>query len=499
MSNHPTLYHFDKLPKLDYFLSIMPDTANYAEQNNSINSNKSSKPNAFDFPNNKKPAPSKNFFQKIGDFFRLIGIIIILILLATSSLFAFLVINPDHEFSKWMVNNTPLNRILGLNTSKSDNSKTESAPINNLLGLNTNDSNQRYSFAPETSAKSTTTVVNEVLPSVVSILVKSKSTASSGSITAGTGYVVDTSGLVVTNKHVIASTCGLNSASASITAVTFDQKAIPLTLQSVDPINDIAILKMENLPSNLTPVKFADSNLLQLGAEVIAIGNALGELDNTVTKGIISGLNRSLDYPELDDCTGKKVNADGLIQTDAAINRGNSGGPLFDSSGRLIAMNTFGATEGENIGLAIPSNLIKSGLESFAKNNKIARARLGVTTQSIDPLIKQTYELPLDYGEIILASSNIVPAIASGSAAEKAGLKEGDIILEINGTKLVSSNSNPAPLRRALSALEPNTKINLTVLRIKAKNGNTLTYNENSEKIELSLGEVSVDLANPLK
>ncbi len=475
----------------------MPDAINSKDNNKSVNSSNNSRPNSFDFPNNKKPKEGKNFFQKVGDFFRLIGILIILILLAVSSLFAFLVINPDHEFSKWIVNNTPINRILGLNTNKSDDKKTEPAAINNLLGLN-ND-NQKYAFAPETSTKSTTAVVNEVLPSVVSILVKSKSTASNGSVFAGTGYIVDNTGLVVTNKHVIASTCGLSNASATIMAVTYDQKAVPLTLQSVDPINDIAILKMSNAPTNLTPVKFADSNQLQLGAEVIAIGNALGELDNTVTKGIISGLNRNLDYPDLDTCTGKKVNTNGLIQTDAAINKGNSGGPLFDSFGRLVAMNTFGATEGENIGLAIPSNLIKSGLESFSKNNKISRARLGVTSQSIDPFTKQAYELPLDYGEIILASSNIVPAIASGSAAEKAGLKEGDIILEINGEKLVSSNSNPAPLRRALSSLEPNTKITLTVLKVKTRNANIFSYQENSEKIEITLGEVSVDLANPQK
>ena len=459
-----------------------------------LNSNQT-KPSSVDISNQNKQSNKKSFFHQVADFFRLLGILSILLLLATSSLFAFLVINPEHPTSKWIVTNTPINRILGLNTTKTTDNNSTGTAINDILGLN-NDSNSKYSFVPETSAKSTVAVVNDVLPSVVSIIVRSKSPSALSSSVAGTGYLVDTQGLVVTNKHVIADTCGVTN--ANIVAITNDQKVVTLTLLSVDPINDIAILKMNNAPDNLVPVKLADSNLLQLGAEVIAVGNALGELDNTVTKGIVSGLNRDLSYPDLDGCTGKKVNTDGLIQTDAAINKGNSGGPLFDSSGRLVGMNTFGTVEGENIGLAIPSTVIQSALESYSKNGTITRARLGVATQSINPAIKQTLDLPLDYGELIYTGTAI-PSVTPGSAAEKASLAEGDIILEFNSQKLSSLPNNSSPLKRLLLNVQPNTKVTLTVLKAKTRNGDKFTYKEASEKIDVTLGGISVDLSNPQK
>lgn len=457
----------------------------------------SSKPENQTKPTNTS-TNNNSFGSKVSGFFRLIGILFVLFLLVSSSLFAFLVVNPENNYSKWLVNNTPLNKVLGLNTNSNNyqDSKTDSSnPINNILGLNKDESNLKFAFAPETSPKTTVETVSQVLPSVVSILVQPKISTLVDRSIAGTGYIVDPSGLIVTNKHVIASTCELNSPS-KIVIITNDQKAIPAVLVSVDPINDIAILKMSNPPENLTSVKLADSDKLQLGSEVIAVGNSLGELDNSVTKGIISGLSRNLSYPDVDECTGKKVNTDGLIQTDAAINRGNSGGPLFDAMGRLVGMNTFGATVGENIGLAIPSNTIKLALESFDKTGKITRARLGVSSQSISPYLKQTLDLPLDYGEIILSSGNL-PSVTVNSAAAKAGLGDGDIILEVNGQRLISTSSNPSPLKRFLGNLQAETKINLTILKVRTRNGQKYTYKEISEKVEIILGGVSVDLLNP--
>jgi S1-C subfamily serine protease len=438
----------------------------------------------------------KSFTKKVSDFFRLVGILIVLILFGISSLFAFLVINPDHQYSKWMVANTPINRIIGLNIAKPE-AEGNNNSLNNILGLNKDNNNSNFAFSVENTAKSTVEVVNDVIPSVISITVKAKSPAASSTIVAGTGFIVSTDGLVVTNKHVIATTCGLPDNLANITGITQDQQAAPLTLLSVDPLNDIAILKFTSNPSNLVPVKIADSIKLKLGSEAIAIGNALGQLDNTITKGIVSGINRNLVYPDLDECTNQKVNTDGLIQTDAAISKGNSGGPLFDSSGRLIGMNTFGTDEGQNIGLAIPSNIIQSALISYQKDGKITRPRLGLTSQTITPSIKQAKDLPMDYGELVTPGNG--PAVISGSAADKAGLAEGDIILELEGQKLVSSNNNPTPLKRILASLTAGEKIKLTVLKTKSRNGEGFIYKEKSETVEVTLGTVSIDLSNPTK
>jgi S1-C subfamily serine protease len=438
----------------------------------------------------------KSFTKKVSDFFRLVGILIILALFGISSLFAFLVINPDHQFSKWVVVNTPINRIIGLNIAKPETEGTNNS-LNNILGLNKDNDSSNFAFSPENPAKSTVEIVNDVIPSVISITVRAKSPTASSATVAGTGIIVSSEGLVVTNKHVIATACGLPANMSNITGITQDQQAAGLTLLSVDPLNDVAILKFTNNPSKLVPVKIADSSKLKLGSEAIAIGNALGQLDNTITKGIISGINRNLVYPDLDECTNQKVNTDGLIQTDAAISKGNSGGPLFDSSGRLIGMNTFGTDEGQNIGLAIPSNIIQSALISFQKDGKITRPRLGLTSQTITPIVKQNKDLPIDYGELIIGGNG--PAVIQGSAADKAGLTEGDIILELDGQKLVSSNNNPTPLKRILASLSAGEKIKLTVLKTQSRSSEGFIYKDKTEVIEVALGTVSIDLSNPTR
>ena len=345
------------------------------------------------------------------------------------------------------------------------------------------------------SSISTVQLIEKEIPSVLSISVKTtKSSVFNDVQIAGTGYIIDKNGLVVTNKHVISPLC-TGDTEVKISGVTNDQKSYDLQLISIDPVEDLAILKISNPDKVFEPVKFADSTKVKLGSDVIAIGNALGELQNTVTKGIVSGLNRNLNQTIKDPCTGVDIFPESLIQTDAAINQGNSGGPLFDSEGLIIGMNTYGSG-GENIGLAIPSNRILAAVNSYLKNGKIIRPKLGVSTQSISPIIKTANDwIPTEYGELIYSQNG--SSIAPGSAAAKAGLSEGDIILEINSIKLIKTSVNSSPLKTLLLNFDANTEISLTVLKAKESAGK-YTYG-NPVTITALLGGQSFDLNKSTK
>lgn len=426
--------------------------------------------------------------KKIKHSSKIVLYFIILIFFLLCGIFAFVVVNKDNSFSKWIVDNSLLKNYIKLN-SKANSDNENKLPANSFFSLN--DEKDRYRFTTSDKSLSTVDLVEKEIPSVISINVTSGGATSFGQEQiAGTGYLVDKNGLIVTNKHVISSGCNTKK-KARVTGVTNDQKAYELEILSIDPVEDLAILKIINPDKQFSPVQFTDSNNLKLGTEVMAIGNALGELQNTVTKGIISGLNRNLNQPIQDACTGKEVLPDNLIQTDAAINKGNSGGPLFDNTGLLIGMNTYG-TGGENIGLAIPSNRIVSALNSYQANGKIIRPKLGVSTQSISAVIKENNPwLPIDYGEFIYA--NGANPITTDSAADKAGLKEGDIILEVNSIKLIKSSSISSPLKSILLGFDANTEIELTILK-SSKTQTEFKYG-NPEKIKVKLGGQSVDLS----
>jgi S1-C subfamily serine protease len=430
---------------------------------------------------------TKNNLDKIKSSSKIILYFIVITCFLFFGLFAFIIVNKDNNFSKWVVDNSLLKNYIKLNNKQS---KEENVlPANTFFSLS--EDKDKYRFATSDRSLSTVDLIEKEIGSVISITVKGNDKLSfDQELIAGTGYIVDESGLVVTNKHVISTECN-SKTKVKVTGVTNDQKMYDLELLSIDPVEDLAILKIIKPDKKFTPVQFNDSNNLKLGTEVMAIGNALGELQNTVTKGIISGLNRNLNQPIQDSCTGKEVLPDNLIQTDAAINKGNSGGPLFDNTGLLIGMNTYG-TGGENIGLAIPSNRIISALNSFQVNGKIVRPRLGVSTQSISTVIKDNNPwLPVDYGEFIYA--NGVNPITPDSAAEKAGLKEGDIILEVNNTKLTKSGRISSPLKSILLGLQANEEIELTVLK-STKLQNEFRYNQ-PEKIKIKLGGQSLDIS----
>lgn len=399
--------------------------------------------------------------------------------------------------------------ILSTNPQMSKNSQSSSW-LNNILGTDTNPASKPnsknlevFNFVPEKDAKTTGNLIAQSLPSILSIRVKTGGLrATTLGESAGTGYFVSADGLVVTNRHVIASACKQSlGASTTITALASDQKAYQLELLTIDPVDDIAVLKVKN-PGTETfkPVEFADSSKSSLGTDVLAIGNVLGEFSNSVTKGIVSGLDRSLSTQLTDECTGKNITSEGLIQTDAAINKGNSGGPLFDARGLVIGMNTFGTSEGQNIGFAIPSNTIINSLNSFKEFGKITRPQLGVSTISIDKARQlENPWLPTSYGELIFAQTG--SAISPGSSAQKAGLTDGDIILEINGKKLQSTSDQISPLRKEILNNKPAQEIELTVLKSQTPTGkqvqsDTFSYQATPVKIKATLGSINFSLNN---
>ncbi len=232
----------------------------------------------------------------------------------------------------------------------------------------------------------------------------------------GTGFVVSEDGLLLTNRHVI------NDEEAEYTAVFEDGTSYDVEIIDIDRFADIAIVKID--AENLVPLTFGDSDQLKEGEIAIAIGNTLAEYNNTVTKGIISGLERDLG-----------AGYTNLIQTDAAINEGNSGGPLLNIAGEVIGINTAVDRSGEGIGFAVPINEARVALKSVQEYGRIIRAGLGVRYIELDSDIAALNELSYDFGAYI-RTGNGQSAIVSGSAAEKAGIQEGDIILEIDGVQV---------------------------------------------------------------
>lgn len=246
-------------------------------------------------------------------------------------------------------------------------------------------------------------------------------------IGGGSGFVVDPSGIIITNKHVIA------DPHAEYTVITDDDKKYHAEVLARDPIDDIAILKIA--AKNMTIVELGDSGKLQLGQSVLAIGNALGLFKNTVSAGIISGLSRSIRAAPDPKMAVQELR--GLIQTDAAINPGNSGGPLVDlETGKAVGINAAIVFGAQNLGFAIPINYVRRDLEDLKKHGHIRRPLLGLRYLMLNENLKAKMKLPVAYGALVIGHIPLSPAIVKGSPAEKAGIKEKDIILECEGKKL---------------------------------------------------------------
>lgn len=234
----------------------------------------------------------------------------------------------------------------------------------------------------------------------------------------GSGFIITKEGLIVTNKHVV------SDADASYVVFTDGDTELKVEKIYRDPVNDLAILKISP-ETELTPVELGDSNNLKVGQVVIAIGTALGEFRSTVTTGVISGLGRGISAGLR--FGGASEELSNVIQTDAAINPGNSGGPLLNSFGEVVGVNVAVSQAGENIGFAIPINIVKDSIDNFEATGKFSRPYMGVRYQMIDKKTAILNSVP--------QGAYLVQVVAD-SPAQKAGLIEGDIVTEIEGTKL---------------------------------------------------------------
>lgn len=260
----------------------------------------------------------------------------------------------------------------------------------------------------------------------------------------GSGFVVSTDGLIVTNKHVVSDT------EAKYKVVTQDGKDYPVQKIFRDPANDLAILKIDPVAgSTLKPVELGDSSKLEVGQFVIAIGTALGEFRNTVTTGVVSGLGRGITAGSAFE--GYVERLDDVIQTDAAINPGNSGGPLLNSAGQAIGINVAIAAQGQNIGFALPINVVRDSLEIFQKQGRFSsKAFLGVSYKMISRDLALLNDVP---------EGAYVADVSSGSPAEKAGLKKGDIITKMDGVSVRENND----LGKIISGKKVGDTVGLTV------------------------------------
>ena len=298
-------------------------------------------------------------------------------------------------------------------------------------------------------------IANKVSKSVVSIVTSTKSInlfgQSTDSQAAGTGIIATSDGYIVTNKHVI-------NGAHKVTVILDDGTTYEdVEVVATDPLNDVAFLKIKDV-SDLTAATLGDSKTIVVGQQVIAIGNALGEYQNTVTAGIISGTGRSV---TASDGTGSNVETlSDMIQTDAAINSGNSGGPLVNAAGEVIGINTATSATAENMGFAIPISSVKGMLNQLIETGSAKRTYLGVYAQAITPEAAKEYNLPVSTGAY-LYSPSAYSAIVKDSPAAKAGLKDKDIITAVNGVKVGAAGS----LADLISEYKPGDTVQLTVIR----------------------------------
>lgn len=270
-------------------------------------------------------------------------------------------------------------------------------------------------------------VVDKVSPAVVSVVEKTSDfDPFSGPIESkqgvGTGFIVDASGLIVTNNHVV------SDPGASYSVVLKDGQSFEVKKIYRDGLNDLALLEVKG--ANLPVVQLGDSSKLKVGQKAIAIGNALGEFSNTVTVGVVSGLSRQMTASGAFGTAPKTYND--VIQTDAAINPGNSGGPLLNIAGQVIGINVATSRGAENIGFAIAVNRLKPVLQSFKESGRIIRPYLGVSFRTITRDIASFNRLP---------EGAYITQIGTGTPADKAGLETGDIITKIGGKAINEKNT----------------------------------------------------------
>lgn len=329
--------------------------------------------------------------------------------------------------------------------------------MDNFLDFNTTTSQTISQTLAVQEESATIEVVKKVKPAVVSIVISkevSQQQTSFGPFTVppfsdvpgdsnnnsteqievggGTGFIVSSDGLILTNRHVV------SDETAEYTVVMDDGTEYSASVLGRDTFNDIAVVKIE--ATDLPTVELGDSDSLQAGQTVIAVGNVLAVYQNTVTKGVISGLARTLGEGQLTD----------LIQTDAAINEGNSGGPLVNLEGQVVGINTAVDRGGEGIGFAIPITEARVVVESFKQYGRIVRPYMGVRYVMVDEELQQQNSLPYSYGALVQGDPSQPKklAVIPGSPADQAGIEVNDIILEIDGQQVTGAVGLPKALER---------------------------------------------------
>lgn len=276
-------------------------------------------------------------------------------------------------------------------------------------------------------------VAEKVSPSVVTVGIKTVVSDNQGMFgmgpnnnneqDIGSGFIIGSDGLIVTNKHVVSDTGG------EYKVITKDGKSYDVQKIYRDPANDLAILKIS--ATGLQPVEMGDSGKLKVGQFAIAIGTALGEFRHTVTTGVVSGIGREITAGS--PMEGEVEQLNNVIQTDAAINPGNSGGPLLNSAGQVIGINTAVSRQGQNIGFAIPINVVKSAIDNFNKTGQFSRPFLGVRYQMINVATALRVQVP---------QGAYISQVLDGSPAGKAGLADQDIITKIDGKAINGSDQS---------------------------------------------------------
>ncbi|MFI5227156.1 MAG: S1C family serine protease [Candidatus Limnocylindrales bacterium] len=277
----------------------------------------------------------------------------------------------------------------------------------------------------------------------------------------GSGVIFDSNGWILTNHHVVAG-------SDKLVVALQDGKTYPGTIYGVDTLTDLAIVKID--AKDLPVATMGDSDALKVGQLAIAIGSPLGTYTNTVTSGIVSAMGRSIAVD-----SGTTLN--NLIQTDTAINPGNSGGPLLDAGGNVIGIDTAVASNAQGIGFAIPINIAKPLLQQALAGETLVRPWIGIRYQPIDAALVQSNKLPIDHGALVGAgqdaSGATTPAVVAGSPADKAGIKDGDIITSIEGTMIDTAH----PLDAVIAQFAPGRTVTVEVYR----DGSTI-------KLQVTLG-----------
>jgi 2-alkenal reductase len=305
-------------------------------------------------------------------------------------------------------------------------------------------------------------VAKEMLPSVVTVVNR---TASGQQQSSGSGFIVDARGYVVTNNHVVENVRGAG-AGASFDVIFSDNRTQKATLVGRDPDTDIAVLQIP-ASGGLKVAPLADSDDVPVGATVVAIGSPLGEFQNTVTSGVVSGKGRRVQESQ-------NVFLDDLIQTDAAINPGNSGGPLIWVVVRqVVGMNTLIAdpSQAQGLGFAISSNTIRTVADELIKNGKIERGFIGIQYAPLSPRAAVALGLPP-------AAGIQISAIVPGSPAAQAGLRVSDVVTKLNDQQIDQEH----PLQSLMVRFRPGDKVRLTILRDTA-----------TQTVEVTLGRATAE------